>query len=148
MKGIIATLAFAALLVNVYAKDIKFEECSDVKGVVQKVDVEPCTEEPCRFKKGETVKMSATVKPKEKVEAGKLSVTISMEGIELEYPGIEPDICKKVSCPVEAGQEVTAQYDITAEDFFPDMLIDMKWEAKDSNDKTIFCALAKVGIES
>lgn len=145
---IFAIVSLALVSCNVFAKEIKFEECDGTKDIVQTVDVEPCTAEPCVFKKGEKVKLRATVKAKERVEAATLKVNIEMEGIEVEYPDIEPDVCKKVKCPVEAGSVVTAEYDIVAQDFFPDMTVDMKWEAKDNNNKVVFCALAKVGIQS
>lgn len=148
MKCLIIAVFLAVVSCNVHAKQIKFTECSGVTGVVQQVDVEPCDNEPCQFKKGQTVTMKATVKAKERVEAATLSVTIAMEGIEVDYPDIEPDVCKKVTCPVEAGQTVTAEYQITAQDFFPDMDVDMKWEAKDNNGKVVFCAISQVGIQS
>lgn len=145
---VISVLALTFLFVaSVSSRNIRFTECG-AQGTVQTVDVEPCKKEPCEFKKGQQVTIQASIVPKEKFENGKLNVVIDMEGIEVEYPGIETDLCKKIPCPIEKGKEVKATYKITAEDFFPDMLTDMKWEAKDANEKVIFCVVAKVGIQS
>lgn len=148
MKFLCLFVASLAIVAISSAKDIQFEECSGKTGVVTSVNVEPCTEEPCKFKKGQQVKMSATIKPKETIDNAQLTVVIDMEGIEVEYPDIESDLCKTIKCPLNAGETATATYEITAEDFFPDMLTDMKWEAKDKDDNVVFCAKAKVGIQS
>lgn len=147
MKIVLVVAVAFAIIATGSGRKIKFTECG-ANGVVQSVDVVPCNEEPCTFTKGEQVKMTAAFVPKEKVQSATLNVVIDMEGIEVEYPDIETDLCKKVNCPLEAGKQVEASYDITAEDFFPDMFTDMKWEAKDNNDKVVFCAIAKVGIKS
>lgn len=54
MKVIIITLA---LFYVVSCKKIKFDDCGS--GQVQSVDVDPCESEPCKFKKGQEVTMTA-----------------------------------------------------------------------------------------
>lgn len=47
-----------ALVCVVSARQIKFDDCGN--GEVQSVDVNPCESEPCKFKKGQEVTMTAT----------------------------------------------------------------------------------------
>lgn len=54
MKVLLLTLA---LFCVVSARKIKFTDCGD--GEVQSVDVTPCESEPCKFKKGTEITMTA-----------------------------------------------------------------------------------------
>lgn len=55
MKVLLFTLALVCVA---WAKQIKFDDCGN--GEVQSVDVTPCETEPCKFKKGQEVTMTAT----------------------------------------------------------------------------------------
>ena len=148
MKVILAIALTFAIVATSSGTHIKFEECDDVLGIIQYVDVNPCNEEPCKFKKGQKVTVEMSIVPKETFENGVLSVVVDMEGVEVEYPDIETDLCKKFGCPLAKGVETKATYELIAKDFFPDMLTEVKWESKDFNQKVIFCAKAKISIES
>ena len=54
MKVLLLTLA---LIVTVSGRQIKFDDCGN--GEVKSVDVDPCDKEPCQFKKGQQVTMTA-----------------------------------------------------------------------------------------
>lgn len=54
MKVLLLTLA---LIVTVSGRKIKFDDCGN--GEVRSVDVDPCEKEPCQFKKGQEVTMTA-----------------------------------------------------------------------------------------
>lgn len=54
MKVLLLTLA---LIVTVSGRQIKFDDCGN--GEVKSVDVDPCDQEPCQFKKGQEVTMTA-----------------------------------------------------------------------------------------
>lgn len=54
MKVLLLTLALTAA---VSGRLIKFDDCGN--GEVKSVDVDPCEKEPCQFKKGQEVTMTA-----------------------------------------------------------------------------------------
>lgn len=150
MKLLTITFTFVLILSSVLAKKIQFEDCSDGLNLadIEYVDVEPCTEEPCIFKKGTTAKMTAKLKSKADIADASIEVTVEMDEIEVPYPGIETDVCKKVPCPIKIGQEMPLEYEIEVEDFFPEMITYMKWVAtEDSSGKQIICAKAKIGVK-
>lgn len=79
-------------------------------------------------------------------KGGSLKVTVELGGVEVEYPGIEPDICKIVSCPIKKGEKYQIVYKLTAEDYFPDMTTRMKWDVQGDSGR-LLCASSIVGIE-
>lgn len=108
-----------ALLTPCPCKIIKHMDCG--RGEVTSVDVVPCEEEPCMWKKNAMARMTATVMNSVDAVGGALTVTVDLAGIVVEYPGIEADICKKVACPIRKGQEYSISYDILVEDYFPEV---------------------------
>ena len=151
MKLLALGVTLVVLVAGANGKQIKFEDCSgdDKLAQVLSVDVEPCTEEPCVFKKGTTAKLTTVLKPtKKQINKASIDVTIALDDVKVPYPGIETDLCKKVTCPLVPGQEYKIEYDVPVEDFFPDMTTTMKWIATDDETKgNIFCASAKVGVQ-
>jgi len=143
MKLFIVLLSLA--VASVSCKVIQFENCGDTTSV-KTVDVVPCDVEPCTFKKGTVATMTASGVFPADAPSGTLKVTVDLGGVEVEYPGIEPDICKKVTCPVKKGQEFSIKYDIHVEDYFPEMVTTMKWDVT-SDSGRLLCAKAKVGIK-
>ena len=67
--------------------------------------------------------------------------------MEIAYPGLEPDVCKVIKCPLEAGKKYDLKYELPVQDFFPSMSTVMKWSVKDDNDNEILCASANIEIE-
>lgn len=146
-----AILGVALLLVFTDARKIKFEDCSNGVNMadVLYVDVEPCAEEPCIFQKGTVATMTAALKGnKRNVDAASIEVTVDMDDIEVPYPGVETDVCKKLDCPLVMGKTYELKYELPVEDFFPEMLTYMKWVAtEDSTGEQIICAKAKIGVK-
>lgn len=110
-------LSFCLLFEVTSGRKIAFTDCA--AGEVHSVDVVPCDKEPCMFKKGTNVTMTAEGVSSKGAESGELSVTIELGGVEVPYPGIDPDICHKVKCPVVKGQHYSIQYEILVQDYFP-----------------------------
>ena len=84
-----------------------------------------------------------SIGPPKTAQNGVLSAFLDVGGKEFLYPDIERDLCKKFTCPLEAGVETNAKYELIDGDFFPAKVIRMKWEAKDFNNNVIFCAIAQ-----
>lgn len=109
--------AILCLALTAESKRIKFKDCGQKE--VQWVDVEPCSKEPCTFKKNTIVHVSSQVNSRTSVAGGTLKATVLLGDVEVEYPGIEPDICKLVSCPIKSGDSFNVKMDIEVADYFP-----------------------------
>jgi hypothetical protein len=125
---------------------IKYTDCGS--GEVKSVDVVPCDADPCMFKRGETVNITAKEVPTKDAEKGELKVTVLVGGVEVDYPGVDPDMCKYVKCPMKKGQEYTASIRLKVEDYFPELTMTMKWKATGTKGEgTLMCAKTEVGIK-
>ncbi|KAI1278368.1 Mite group 2 allergen Gly d 2.02 [Halotydeus destructor] len=138
-------LLFILLASSSWAKRISFTDCG--KGEVKWVDVSPCDNEPCMFKKGTNVTMIASIIANQDTETASLEVTVDILGIPVDYPGIDSNLCDKVSCPIVTGKQYEATYVIFADDYFPSLKTEMTWDATGSAGN-MFCAKAMVGIDS
>lgn len=128
-------------------RQIKYNDCGS--GEVKSIDVVPCDADPCMFKKGETVNITSKIVPTRDAEKGELKVTVLVGGVEVDYPGIDPDMCKYVKCPVKKGQEYTAFIQMKVEDYFPEMKTTMKWMATGTKGEgTLMCATAEAGVKN
>lgn len=109
--------AFLCLALGAQSRHIKFEDCGQKE--VLWVDVDPCKKEPCMFKKNSVVHVTSKVTSRKAVASGTLKATVLLGDVEVEYPGIEPDICKLVSCPIKAGDTLVVNMDVEVADYFP-----------------------------
>lgn len=162
----LSLLLLSFLLIEAGTKSIKHTGCGGSR--VLSIDVTPCETEPCMWKKREVAHMSAVVISSVDSNGGILQVTVDLDGLEVEYPGIEPDICKKVQCPIRKGRIYNMTYDVYIEEFFPEVcsscsfLISVskshllsiqtetiiKWVVMGSGGEgVILCASALVGIK-
>lgn len=105
------------LTLAVESKRIQFKDCGQKE--VQWVDVDPCSKEPCTFKKNSIVHVSSQVKSNKAFAGGTLKATVLVGDVEVEYPGIEPDVCKLVSCPIKSGDTFNVKMDVEVADYFP-----------------------------
>lgn len=110
---------FSFFLIEAGAKTIRHTGCGGSR--VLSIDVNPCETEPCMWKKREVAHMTAVVISSVDSKGGNLTVTVDLDGLEVEYPGIEPDICKKVQCPIRKGRIYNMTYDVYIEEFFPEV---------------------------
>ena len=86
-------------------------------GEAQYVDVEGCTSEPCMFKKGSKVNVKAALRANQDTPKGTLSVTVNIGDLEIEYPGIDTNICAHVQCPIKKGQLYVINYVVETYDY-------------------------------
>lgn len=105
------------LTVACESRKIEFKDCG--QNEVKSVDVDPCDAEPCHFKKKSIVHVSSDVVSSKDVASGTLKVTVLLGDVEVEYPGIEPDICKLTSCPIKKGDPFTVKMDVEVASYFP-----------------------------
>ena len=117
MSAVKFTLLVLCLAVASESKIIQFKDCGQKE--IQSVDVDPCDVEPCFFKKNSIVHVLSKVVSSKDISAGTLKVTVLLGDVEVEYPGIEPDICKLVTCPIKKGDKFDVHIDIEVADYFP-----------------------------
>lgn len=117
MSSVRLVVLVACLALASECRKIQFNDCGN--GEIESVDVNPCDAEPCLFKKNTIVHVEAAGHATKDVAAGSLKVTVLLGDVEVEYPGIESDICKLVSCPIKKGDHYTVKLDIEVADYFP-----------------------------
>ncbi|KAI1278367.1 Mite group 2 allergen Eur m 2 [Halotydeus destructor] len=142
-------MKYAILLTFLFATaaqslKIAYDDCGN--GEIQWVDVEPCTEEPCQFDKGITVSVKAAFIANQNTKAGDVSVTINIEDMEIEYPGVETDLCKIMTCPLVKGQTYVADYKIVTADYLPEITTTLTVKANGENGP-LACANARAGLK-
>lgn len=113
----LVVLVVSCLVLGSEGKKIQFKDCGNKE--VKSVDVNPCEVEPCMFKKNSIVHVEAAGTATKAAAGGTLKVTVLLGDVEVEYPGIEPDICKLVTCPIKKGDNFTVKLDIEVADYFP-----------------------------
>lgn len=111
------SVLFLCLTFTVNGRKIKFTDCGPKN--VKWIDVDPCSEEPCRFEKNTTVTATSNGIVPVDAKGGTLLATVLLEGIEVEYPGIESDVCKLLKCPLVKGEPFELAMKIPVADFFP-----------------------------
>jgi hypothetical protein len=115
-----AAIILVSLVASCSARNISFENCGGTN-VITSVDVEPCASEPCQFEKGSKAVMTAQGVFEKDAASGTLTVTVELGGVEVPYPGIDSNVCNKISCPVKKGQPFEIQYEIDVADYFPEV---------------------------
>lgn len=118
-QSLLLFISFGIMFETTSCRKIAFTDCGN--GEVHSVDIEPCDKEPCLFKKGTTVTVIAEGTASKGAEGGEVLVTVDLGGVEVPYPGIEPDICKYVQCPVKQGNDYRIVYKLLVEDYFPEV---------------------------
>ncbi|RWS12682.1 hypothetical protein B4U79_17994 [Dinothrombium tinctorium] len=76
----------------------------------------------------------------------KISVTVNVGGIPIEYPGIDPNGCHYVKCPIKKGVGYTVSTLIPVYAYLPSITTTMKWDITGDNDVTLACAETKVTL--
>lgn len=146
MIKLLPILFVLSLLSSASGRKIKFTDCNH--GEVKEIDVDPCNKEPCMFKKGQTATLTVKGIPSNSTDKGQLKLYVLVSDIPVEFPGIEPDICRHVKCPIIAGNEYTVVLKIKIEDYFPPMTSVITAKATGPTDQDlILCASAPAGIE-
>ena len=127
-------------------KLINFTDC--YHGEVKAIDVIPCDTEPCMFKKNTTVTLKVSGTPSRDAESGQIKLFVDLNGVPVEFPGIEPDICKHVECPVKSGKSYTVPLILKIEDYFPAIMtkVTAKATGPGGKDDLILCASAPAGV--
>ncbi|RWS05503.1 group 2 allergen Sui m 2-like protein, partial [Dinothrombium tinctorium] len=95
-------------------------------GEIKSVDVTPCDSDPCSFRKGQTVTVTGKFVANRNTPTAVLKATVDVGGIPLEYPGIDPNACNSLPCPLQKGREYSMTLRVKSEKYFPTVGIVLK----------------------
>lgn len=76
---------------------------------------------------------------------GDVKVTVELGGLDVEYPGIDPNLCNFVKCPLESGKTYETKVDVVTSTVFPSMVTNIKIIGEGDNGQ-LFCGFAKIGL--
>ena len=137
-------LAFAAVSV---AKRIKFTNCGP--SVIDYVDISPCDVEPCKFKQNDTIHIEGAGSSNSEAKKPIIKVVVDLDDVPVEVPGIDPDACKLIECPLEKGKAYTIKYDFLVEDFFPSLTSNLTVTVTgDTEEDVVLCLKTEITIEN
>ena len=71
---------------------------------------------------------------------------VDFVSIDIEYPGVDEDICSKLDCPLVHGQRYTYTFDVEVKEYLPLMTTLVTWQAGAS--PHVFCAATNVTFEA
>lgn len=72
-------------------------------------------------------------------------MSVDLGGLEVDYPGIEPNLCRIVQCPIVQGRSYQATQTVATSNDFPSMTTTLKIVGTGDNGQ-LFCGFAQVGI--
>ena len=135
-------IAMAVLLTLASAMEIKhFHDCGSQTGVIKRIDISPCSMEPCTLKKGSNSTISIEFQSKIFVSSG----VVSVHGIKWKYPAPFPlddsDLCHGIQsgCPLKPGSTSLYSKSVYVRPYFPSLAIVIRFELMDQNSKDLIC---------
>ncbi|XP_070576775.1 NPC intracellular cholesterol transporter 2-like [Ptychodera flava] len=149
-KGLLC-LVFLALVVLAAGKTITFKDCATAppgKGVIKKIDVNPCPAEPCSLHKGTNVTVDVTFVAGENATTATSVVHGIIADVPVPFPLPHPDACKfgGLKCPVQSGTQYDYHAILFVDPIYPQLKLVVKWEVQDQSQKDLFCFEAPLQI--
>lgn len=128
------------------------KDCGSTGGVINSVDVNWCTQEPCTVHRGHVYPLTINFTATTRITEAHNSIHGSLLGFSLPIPlmpGQNENGCVNViNCPVAAGTSIVFNYKIQCPTWAPQVSINLKWESKDANGNTILCLESPLHIAS
>ena len=150
--GAIFLLGLVALYgVVTKATPVDFGNCTGVTQHISAitVDVTPCPEQPCEFKKGTNVTCTISFTPTELVSNGTLKVYGILGDVKIPFPLPNPNACSNhgLTCPLKSGAPVELTITLPVKSEYPSVTVVAEFELVDQDSNDVFCFEIPVKIE-
>lgn len=132
---------FICVIGHLAANKVEVHGCKSKDGTYGNIDVSPCPEQPCKFKKGTNITLSVDFTPY--VDIYKLTSKIhgKIGPIWVPFPFGHSDACKDqgFTCPLKKGKTYTLKSTLYVKSAYPAVELDVKWEDQDQNEEDVLC---------
>lgn len=149
MNPIVSLVLLLFASPGVSSKTIDFQSCASPKfGKISSVDVTPCDEDPCVFKRGSNETVTITFTPNEMVTEAKI-FAYGIRGIfHVRLPIGNPDACQDhgLTCPLKSGVEVKLDYTAYVQESCPTGKFKVEALMKDQNGDVVICGIINVEV--
>lgn len=146
-----ANIFFAVMLLTIGAvssKRIRYQSCgSQTRAEISSVDITPCDQDPCVFRRGKQETFTVKFIPRELITSAKIYANGMMGGAKIPLP-INHDVCQGygLSCPLKAGVEAELVFSVKLHAFYiPRGEYAMEAYMKDQNGNLVVCV--KINLE-
>ncbi|XP_063699785.1 mite group 2 allergen Lep d 2-like [Culicoides brevitarsis] len=151
-----AVILLFAIVGSIYCENYEFNECTKTVGEddnvpdhyncnVTAVRISPCSEYPCKIKRGKKVALEVDFVSSVAVDTVENDVYWASPEGDLEWQGLAKDGCANTQCPVAKDVQQSYTYSIDIDKKVPVRMYDVKWGFK-SGDQVKCCALIRIHI--
>ncbi|XP_066942758.1 NPC intracellular cholesterol transporter 2-like [Macrobrachium rosenbergii] len=121
-----------------------FQDCGSL-GTDVSFSVEGCSSPPCTLVRGETYLISFQFTSSVNSETLTVAASANIGGIEVPWPGLDPDACKGVEgtenpCPIESGSQVDWSMEASVLKEYPKLVTMVTFKLLDDNGELQTCA--------
>ena len=146
-----ANIFFAIMLLSIDAvssRRIEYQSCaSQTRGEIISLDMTPCDQDPCVFRRGNQETFTMKFIPRETIASPKIYANGIMGSMSIPL-SINPDACQGygLNCPLMAGVEAELVFSMALPRFYiPPGEYAIEAYIKDQNDNVVVCG--KIFIE-
>jgi len=143
----VCAIFVAVLFCTVNANDVKYKDCGSVSGTIESIDITPCPQEPCPFKRSTTINVTVDFTAKVAISSATTKVYGFIAGVKVPFP-VASDACKDMTCPIAAGAKVTYKNSVDVKPEYPNVSVVVQWEVRDQDGKDIICFNVPVQISN
>lgn len=145
LRSLLTIVIIYLITINVNCKKVTFEDCG--KGQVKSLDITPCENEPCPFVPGEQKNVTVQFEAigDEIVESSDNKMIVDFVSIDIEYPGVDDDICEKLICPLIPGKLYNYTFQVEVKEYLPSLATQVTWQS--GSHPHVFCASTNVIFE-
>nr|Q9TZZ2.2 RecName: Full=Mite group 2 allergen Eur m 2; AltName: Allergen=Eur m 2; Flags: Precursor [Euroglyphus maynei]AAC82349.1 group 2 allergen Eur m 2 0101 [Euroglyphus maynei] len=102
-------LCLSLLVAAVAADQVDIKDCANHE--IKKVMVPGCKgSEPCVIHRGTAFQLEAVFDANQNSNAAKIEIKATIDGVEIDVPGIDNNLCHFMKCPLVKGQEYDIKY--------------------------------------
>lgn len=156
-----AKVFFALLLLAVAAvssKKISYQSCASSslgllplwssRGRIVYVDVTPCDQTPCVFKRGSKEKLTISFIPSEEITDAKIYAYGIYRGRRIPLPLPDHNACQGygLNCPLKSGVPAELVYNLEVKKMYPRGSYKLEALIKDQNNNLVICAMIELKI--
>lgn len=135
-----------AVLHATHARQIDFKSCNAANNVIS-VDLSPCDNLPCQFKKGTVVTVTIDFNTSATVQNLTALVYGIVAGVPIPFALPKPDACHEcnLTCPIIPGEHVYRN-NFNVLPSYPEIRLAIEWKMVDENRNPVVCVAFPLAI--
>ncbi|KAG3260700.1 NPC intracellular cholesterol transporter 2 isoform X1 [Ictidomys tridecemlineatus] len=149
MGFLAVAILLLAFFATIQAEPVHYKDCGSRVGVIKEVNVNPCPNQPCELKKGQSYSVNVTFTSNTESENSTAFVEGILMGVPVPFPIPESDGCKSgINCPIQKDKTYSYMNKLPVKTEYPSIKLVVKWELVDDSHKSFFCWEIPIQIKS